>query len=191
MRVNKALSTHRFCNPRSLHRVLISIKSRGGARVPVALRFAVFAHAPVRAAWLSTCLPLTFHNITVRVYCKSESLRRQPCGARGAPSTMPRRSWTTILAPLVQVPQNRPEFPSTATSCRLSALDSSDNGWQCACNAVEQTMRHVPTYAKAQRAGGGVNICCGIQSCRACARDGLPTLSTGSRLQPIRCTRLE
>ena len=104
---------------------------------------------------------------------------------------MPHRSWTTVLAPFVQVPhqtQNRPQFPSTATSCRLSALDSSDNGWQCACNAVEQTMRHVPTYAKAQRAGGGVNICCGIQSCRARARDGVPTLSTGSRLQPIRCT---
>ena len=76
---------------------------------------------------------------------------------------MPRRSWTTVLAPFVQVPhqtQNRPQFPSTATSCRLSALDSSDNvmmqrydyHWQCACNAVEQTMRHVPTYSKAQRA---------------------------------------
>ena len=76
---------------------------------------------------------------------------------------MPRRSWTRVLAPFVQVPhqtQNRPQFPSTATSCRLSALDSSDNvmmqrydyHWQCACNAVEQTMRHVPTYSKAQRA---------------------------------------
>ena len=120
--------------------------------------------------------------------------RSRRLDARRSTEHMPHRSWTTVLAPFVQVPhqtQNRPQFPSTATSCRLSALDSSDNGWQCACNAVEQTMRHVPTYAKAQRAGGGVNICCGIQSCRACARDGLPTLSTGSRLQPIRCTRLE
>ena len=67
-----------------------------------------------------------------------------------------RHNWTTVLAPFVQAPdetQNKPQFPSTATSCRLSALDltSGDDGWQCACHAVEQTMRHVPTYGHGRR----------------------------------------
>ena len=79
---------------------------------------------------------------------------RQGRGRRAA--RMPRHNWTTVLAPFVQVPnktQNKPQFPSTATSCRLSALDltSSDNGWQCACHAVEQRMRHVPTYGAGRR----------------------------------------